>query len=91
MSSLKSSLELTKSEVESARKVVDSYWLAFQNGTQNLQALQLAQRNLNRAEVDYVNYKKNLYIDYFKLLQRTGELLDYLKIEYKQSSKQFIQ
>ncbi len=91
VSSLKSSLELTKSEVESARKVVDSYWLAFQNGTQNLQALQLAQRNLNRAEVDYVNYKKNLYIDYFKLLQRTGELLDYLKIEYKQSSKQFIQ
>ncbi len=76
------SLKLTASEVTSARKVVDSYWIAFQNGTQNLQSLQLAQANLNRSELDFVEYKKSMSINYFKLLQLTGGLLPYLDINY---------
>lgn len=80
VSATESSLELTRNEVLAARKVVDSYWIAFTHGTQDLQALQLAQRNLNRSELDYMNYKKNLIINDFKLKKNTGELLTYLKI-----------
>lgn len=78
--SMDSSLSLTENEVKAARKVVDSYWIAFKHGTQDLQALQSAQRNLNRAQLDYVRYKKTLIINNFKLLQKTGELLKFLKI-----------
>ncbi len=80
VSSTSDSLELTRSEVIAARKVVESYWIAFKHGTQDLQALQLAQRNLNRSELDYITYKKNLIINDFKLKQDTGELLPYLRI-----------
>ena len=80
VNSTQSSLDLTRSEVVAARKVVESYWIAFKHGTQDLQALQLAQRNLNRSELDYMNYKKNLIINDFKLKQYTGELLTYLRI-----------
>jgi len=81
VSSIEESLELTRSEVMAARKVVDSYWIAFKHGTQDLQALQLAQRNLNRAQLDYVNYKKSLIINDFKLMKNTGEILKFLKLD----------
>lgn len=80
VSATESSMELTKNEVVAARKVVESYWIAFKHGNQDLQALQLAQRNLNRSEIDYINYKKNLIISDFKLKKNTGELLKYLHI-----------
>ena len=79
---LNQSIKLTENEVISARKVVNSYWIAFKEGTQDLQALQLALRNLNRAELDYVAFQKNLYVDNLKLMQNTGELLDFLEINY---------
>ena len=91
LNSLQESLSLTESEVISARKVVSSYWLAFKEGTQDLQALQLALRNLNRAELDYVNFQKNLYVDNFKLLQSTGELLQFLDINYDNRTEDFKQ
>jgi len=77
---MEDSLALTRNEVIAARKVVDSYWIAFKHGTQDLQALQLAQRNLNRAQLDYVKYKKTFIINNFKLMQKTGELLKFLEI-----------
>ncbi len=80
VASMRDSLELTQSEVIAARKVVENYWIAFKHGTQDLQALQLAQRNLNRAELDYANYKKNLIINNFKLMKNTGMLLKFLNI-----------
>jgi len=80
--SLEKSLALTESEVISARKVVSSYWISFKEGTQDLQALQLALRSLNRAELDYTRFKKNLYIDNFKLLQNRGKLLPFLDLAY---------
>lgn len=89
VSSLSSSLALTQSEVIAARKVVTSYWIAFQNGTQDLQALQLAQRNLNRAEQDYAAYKKSLIVDSFSLMQKTGTLLQNLSVPYKKRKEDF--
>jgi len=89
VSSLSASLRLTESEVIAARKVVNSYWIAFQHGTQDLQALQLSQRNLNRAEQDYADYKKSLIIDSFALMQKTGTLLQNLAVPYKKSKNEF--
>lgn len=87
--SLSDSLKHTENEVIAARKVVKSYWIAFKHGTQDLQALQLAQRNLNRAELDYAKYKKNLIIDNFKLMKNSGELLKFLDVTYDNHASQF--
>jgi outer membrane protein, adhesin transport system len=89
LSALNRSIKLTESEVISARKVVNSYWVAFKEGTQDLQALQLALRNLNRAELDYVSFRKNLYVDNLKLLQSTGELLSFLDINYDREPEDY--
>jgi len=89
VSSLSLSLKLTESEVLAARKVVNSYWIAFQHGTQDLQALQLAQRNLNRAEQDYARYKKDLIINNFELMRKTGTLLSELSLSYKKDADSF--
>ncbi len=82
VSSLSQSLALTEKEVLAAREVVDSYWISFQHGTQDLQALQLAQRNLSRAEQDYATYKKDLIIDNFELMRQSGVLLKFLEIAF---------
>lgn len=89
VSSLSDSLKLTQSEVLAARKVVSSYWIAFQHGTQDLQTLQLAQRNLNRAEQDYARYKKDLIINNFELMRKTGTLLSELSLSYKKDADDF--
>jgi len=89
VNALSRSLTLTENEVISSRKVVSSYWIAFKEGTQDLQALQLALRSLNRAELDYVNFQKNLYVDNFKLMQNTGELLQYLDINYDRNPESY--
>lgn len=89
VSSLSQSLALTQKEVLAAREVVDSYWISFQHGTQDLQALQLAQRNLNRAEQDYAAYKKSLLIDNFELMRKTGVLLKFLEVEFKNDPEYF--
>jgi len=89
VTSLALSLQLTANEVLAARKVVESYWIAFQHGTQDLQALQLAQRNLNRAEQDYANYKKGLILNNYELMRKTGSLLQNLALTYKKNSEEF--
>jgi outer membrane protein, adhesin transport system len=87
--SLSESLKLTEKEVLAAREVVQSYWISFQHGTQDLQALQLAQRNLSRAEQDYAQYKKDLIINNFELMRKTGVLLKFLEVEFQHDPKQF--
>ena len=89
VTSLSQSVKLTESEVLAARKVVKSYWVAFQHGTQDLQALQLAQRNLNRAEQDYATYKKEFIVNNYALMKKTGMLLQHLELSYKQSPSEF--
>lgn len=89
VASLSQSLKLTQSEVLAARKVVESYWIAFQHGTQDLQALQLAQRNLNTAEQSYAKYKKDLILNNYALMQNAGMLLKFLELPYKQNASEF--
>lgn len=89
ITSLSQSLNLTQSEVLAARKVVESYWVAFQHGTQDLQALQLAQRNLNTAEQSYAKYKKDLILNNYALMKNTGMLLKFLELPYKQNASEF--
>lgn len=88
LSATSQSLRLTQNEVLASRQVVQSYWISFQHGTQDLQALQLAQRNLNRAEQDYANYKKNLIINNLELMQKTGVLLDFMKLQYQMTQEE---
>lgn len=87
--SLAASLSLTQSEVLATREVVQSYWIGFQHGTQDLQALQLAQRNLNTAEQSYATYKRDLLINNFSLMQKTGVLLTFLELPYKREASEF--
>jgi len=89
VSSLSQSLSLTEKEVLAARKVVTSYWISFQHGTQDLQALQLAQRNLNSAEQSYAQYKKDLILNNFELMQKTGVLLKFLEVNFKNDPEYF--
>ncbi len=89
LSSLNQSLALTQSEVLASRKVVNSYWIAFQHGTQDLQALQLAQRNLNSAEQNYAKYKRDLILNNFSLMRKTGVLLKFIKLPYKKHADEF--
>ncbi|MBN2816265.1 MAG: TolC family protein [Campylobacterales bacterium] len=89
VSSLNDSLHLTEQEVLAAREVVESYWISFQHGTQDLQALQLAQRNLNRAEQDYANYKRDLILNNFELMKKSGVLLQFLNIAFSHNPEAF--
>lgn len=74
-------LSHTLDELNSNKKVVDSYWSAFKYGNQDLQALLLAQRSLNRSELDALKQEQTYTQSYFKLLQQTGELMEYLGID----------
>jgi outer membrane protein TolC len=81
VSSSLETLSHTKEEVKANKKVIDAYWSAFKYGNQDLQALLLAQRALNRSQLDEIKQKQTYINSYFKLLQQTGELLDKLGIE----------
>lgn len=91
VTTLADSLKFTEKEVLSSRKVVNSYWISFQHGTQDLQALQLAQQNLNRAELDYANYKKDLILNNFRLMQKVGVLLDYIGLQGQMTQEELDQ
>lgn len=79
--SSRDSLVHTKKEVDANIKVIDSYWAAFKYGTQDIQALLLAQRALNRSELDVIKEKQAYTNSYFKLMEQTGTLLKTLHLE----------
>ena len=81
ITSLKDSIKHTTNEVRANKKVISSYWNAFKYGNQDIQALLLAQRALNRSQQDELKESKNYMIGYFKLLAQSGELLEFLKVE----------
>ena len=81
INSLKESIKHTSNEVKANKKVTSSYWNAFKYGNQDIQALLLAQRALNRSQQDELKESKNYMMGYFKLLAQSGELLEFLKIE----------
>ncbi len=75
------SMKHTKRELDANKKVVKSYWNAFKYGTQDIQALLLAQRALNRSNIDYIKEEQSYISNYYKLLKSSGILLKELKIE----------
>jgi outer membrane protein TolC len=81
ISSLKETLKHTKKEVTANRKVVTSYWDAFKYGNQDIQALLLAQRALERSQIDQLKNQKDFIVTHFKLYSEIGTLLKHLNIE----------
>ncbi len=79
--SSKDSLTHTENEIQANNKVITSYWSAFKYGTQDIQALLLAQRALNRSQQDGIKERQAYTNGYFKLLQQTGTLLDHLGLQ----------
>ncbi len=79
--SIKESMKHTFNEVAANKKALNSYWSAFKYGNQDIQALLLAQRALNRSEQDKLKEHKEYIMGYFKLLANSGELLEFLKVE----------
>lgn len=89
--SSRDALKHAKKEVDANLKVTDSYWAAFKYGTQDIQALLLAQRALNRSELDLVKEKQAYTNGYFKLMEQTGTLLATLQLEDFIDAKKIIQ
>jgi len=81
----------TKKEVDANKKVIDSYWNAFKYGNQDIQALLLAQRALNRSELDLIKEKQKYTTNYFKLLQVSGILLKELGVESFINANEMVQ
>ena len=75
------SLEHIEKEVEANNKVVKSYWTGFKYGSQDLQALLLAQRALNSAKLNKIQNRKSYISQYFQLLSSVGSLLKYMGLE----------
>ncbi len=78
--SLQESIESIKNELESSNTMVESYWEGFRYGEQELYTLLQAQKQLSSAELDLIESEQNNLIDYFKVLQVSGELLEYFSI-----------
>ena len=79
--SAQDSLTHIQNEVKANHEVVNSYWLAFKYGKQDLQALLLAQRALNSSQISEIKEEKSYSISILKLLNEAGIMLEYLEIE----------
>ena len=89
--STQEALKHTKKELLANKNVVNSYWAAFKFGTQDIQALLLAQRALNRAEIDVIKEKQAYINGYFKLIQNTGTLMQTLGLSHLVDADKIIQ
>jgi adhesin transport system outer membrane protein len=89
--SSRDALKHTQKEVEANLKVTNSYWAAFKYGTQDIQALLLAQRALNRSQLDVVKEKQTYTNGYFKLMEQTGTLLKTLALKDFIDAKKMVQ
>lgn len=83
--SLQESIKSIKSELEASNTMVDSYWEGFRYGEQELYTLLQAQKQLSSAELDLIESEQNNLLDYFKVLQISGELLEYFSIDPDES------
>ena len=84
--SLKENIENIKNELKSSQTMVESYWEGFRYGEQDLYALLQAQKQLNSAELDLIDSEQNNIVDYFKVLETSGELLEYFSIDVEKST-----
>nr|WP_321265551.1 TolC family protein [uncultured Sulfurimonas sp.] len=81
LTSLQDNMNNSLKEVEASKSMVDSYWESFRNGQQDLYVLLEAQRQLNSAQLSYIQNQQNSMKDYFEILSLSGELLDYFYID----------
>jgi outer membrane protein TolC/septal ring-binding cell division protein DamX len=71
----------TKEEVSASENMVVAYWDGFKLGEQDLQELLQGQRQLNTAQLELISNNKSAITDYFKLLDKTGEILKYFRLD----------
>jgi outer membrane protein TolC len=81
LTSLQDNLSNAQKEVDASKSMVESYWESFRNGEQDLYVLLEAQRQLNTAELSYIQNQQDSMKDYFEILRLSGELLDYFYID----------
>ncbi len=77
---VRDALESTIEEIKASRKMVTAYWEAFKLGEQDLNTLLQGQRQLNSAETELVNFEKNQLVDFFNILELTGELSSFFDV-----------
>ncbi|MBE0496057.1 MAG: TolC family protein [Campylobacterales bacterium] len=81
LSSHLQNIENIENEVNSSQKMVDAYWEAFRMGEQDLHVLLQGQRQLNSAELDYIENQQGSMEDFFNILKISGRLLEYFYID----------
>jgi outer membrane protein TolC/septal ring-binding cell division protein DamX len=86
VATLSDAMSSTKQEVEASLDMVEAYWEGFKLGEQDLQVLLQGQRQLNSAELSYIEYQQNILSDYFKLLSGTGKLLEFFSLDIDNSN-----
>lgn len=86
LTSLQDNLENVEDEVSSSAKMVSSYWESFRNGEQDLPVLLQGQRQLNTAELSYIQSQQDSMKDYFEILKISGDILDYFKIDINEKN-----
>ncbi|MGB5867524.1 MAG: TolC family protein [Arcobacteraceae bacterium] len=79
--SITNSTKSKKEEVSASKDMVNAYWDGFKLGEQDLQELLQGQRQLNTAQIELIDNKKTTVTDYFKLLDSTGELLSFFRLD----------
>ncbi|NCD12050.1 MAG: TolC family protein [Epsilonproteobacteria bacterium] len=81
LTSLQDNLSNVEKEVSSSRNMVGSYWESFRNGEQDLHVLLQGQRQLNTAELDFIQSQQDSMKDFFEILKISGDLLSYFQID----------
>jgi adhesin transport system outer membrane protein len=80
LTSLQGNISNVKNEVNASVSMVASYWESFKHGEQDLNVLLQAQRQLNTAELDFIQTQQDSMKDYFEILKLSGDLLEYFYI-----------
>ncbi|ABB44473.1 Outer membrane efflux protein [Sulfurimonas denitrificans DSM 1251] len=81
ITSLQNNMSNVESEVNASRSMVASYWESFKHGEQDLYILLQAQRQLNTAELDFIQTQQDSMKDYFEILRLLGDLLNYFGMD----------
>ncbi|MDD3344518.1 MAG: TolC family protein, partial [Sulfurospirillaceae bacterium] len=81
LSSLQGNLSNVENEVNASISMVESYWESFKHGEQDLHVLLQAQRQLNTAELDFIQNQQDSMKDFFEILHLSGDLLHYFHID----------
>lgn len=80
LTSLQNNISNVENEVNASKSMVGSYWESFRHGEQDLHVLLQAQRQLNTAELDFIQTGQDSMKDYFEILRILGDLLNYFYI-----------